>query len=486
VVFNSFSFLVFFAVVLPLYWALPLRGQRYFLLAASYVFYMTWRAKYALLIAGITLLDYGAGIGMGRLENRPTSRRALLLASLVANLGLLFVFKYWSFFGHLVEWTFGWMEWQVQWPALDVVLPLGISFHTFQSLSYTIDVYRRRVPVERSLTNFALYVAFFPQLVAGPIERADHLLPQFHSRRSFDPEEFVDGLRLVALGLFKKMAVADNLALWVDGVYGPQGVRDAPSLLLGTYAYAFQIYADFSGYSDIAIGVARMMGFRLVTNFDTPYFAASVTEFWRRWHMSLSSWLRDYLYIPLGGNRLGRGRTYLNLMITMLLGGLWHGASWTFVVWGGLNGLYLSAFKAWNDLVSRRRPAGWAIPPWIAKGFGILLTFHLICLSWIYFRAPDLGTADAIVTTLGGSLLSGDLLDSAARLRFARLLFQWRMPAALTLVLIAVDLWVGSGESRERWHLLPLPLRYVGYSTIVLATLAFGVFRATHFIYFQF
>jgi alginate O-acetyltransferase complex protein AlgI len=290
----------------------------------------------------------------------------------------------------------------------------------------------------------------------------------------------------VALGLFKKMAVADNLALWVDGVYGPQGAWDPPSLLLGTYAYAFQIYADFSGYSDIAIGVARMMGFRLVTNFDTPYFAASVTEFWRRWHMSLSSWLRDYLYIPLGGNRMGRGRTYLNLMITMLLGGLWHGASWTFVVWGGLNGLYLAASKAWSDIMSRRHPAGPTVPAWIAKGVGILLTFHLICLSWIYFRAPDLGRAHAIVTTLGSSLLSGGLLDSAARLSFAHILFQWRMPAALTAVLIGVDIWVGSGESRERWRLLPLPLRYVGYSTIVLATLAFGVFRATHFIYFQF
>jgi D-alanyl-lipoteichoic acid acyltransferase DltB (MBOAT superfamily) len=240
------------------------------------------------------------------------------------------------------------------------------------------------------------------------------------------------------------------------------------------------------GYTNIAIGVALLLGFEFPQNFNSPYQAVSLQDFWRRWHMTLSRWLRDYLYIPLGGNRRGRARTYLNLMVTMLLGGLWHGASWTFVVWGGLNGLYLSASKAWGEIPSRREPTGPKIPSWIAKAFATLVTFHLICLSWIYFRAPDLARAQAIVTTLGESLLYGDLMDQTSRLRFAHLLLEWRMPFALTALLIAVELWVGSGGSRERWHRVPPLFRYLGYSTLVVATLAFGVFRATHFIYFQF
>jgi alginate O-acetyltransferase complex protein AlgI len=485
VVFNSFSFLVFFAAVFPIYWALPLAWQRRFLLVASYGFYMAWRAKYALLIAGLTALDYGAGLGMGRLQAHPRVRRALLLTSIVANLGLLFVFKYWTFVGEIADWMFGRLQWKTAWPVLDVVIPLGISFHTFQSLSYTVDVYRGKVPVERNLTTFALYVAFFPQLVAGPIERAGHLLPQFQSRRPFRAEDLVAGLRLVALGLFKKMAVADNLAPLVDGAYSLRGPLDAPTLVVATYAYAFQIYADFSGYSDIARGIAQMLGFELVRNFDTPYFSTSVTEFWRRWHISLSSWLRDYLYIPLGGNRHGPARTYANLMTTMLLGGLWHGASWSFVVWGALNGLYLSADKVWNGLAGRMWP-GRGPPSLWRRAAGALLTFHLICFSWIFFRAPDLARAWAIATAIGRSAGSRELLGAAARVTLLHLAVEWRVLLWLVALLVSVDLWAGSGDSIERWHRLPFPLRYAGYSALVLGTLAFGVFRATRFIYFQF
>jgi D-alanyl-lipoteichoic acid acyltransferase DltB (MBOAT superfamily) len=482
-VFNSFQFLVFFASVVPLYWLLPLKAQRWLLLVASYVFYMAWRAKYAILIAGISVLDYAVGLGIVWLSDRPRARRVLLVVSIVANLGILFTFKYWTFFGHSFEAVGGLIGHPFRWPVLDVVIPLGVSFHTFQSLSYTIDVYRGKIPAERSLVTFALFVAFFPQLVAGPIERGTHLLPQFQARRRFESENLVHGLKLIAIGLFKKMAVADNLASVVDQTYARGVHADPVTTLFATYAYAFQIYADFSGYSDIAIGVAKCMGFELVTNFGTPYFSRTPVEFWRRWHISLSSWLRDYLYIPLGGNRKGRLRTYLNLMTTMLLGGLWHGANWTFVVWGALNGLYLSASKALEGLSFGRRQR---VPTWLAQAAGILVTFHLICLAWVYFRSFDVGQANAITLSVGGALLHGRLWSAEAAVVWGRQLILWRMQIGLVVGLLALDGWVGSGAVRERFWRLPMPLRYAAYSALVLTTLTFGVYRAAHFIYFQF
>lgn len=481
-VFNSFQFLIFFSIVLPAYWALPLKGQRYLLLLASYLFYMAWRPRYALLIAGISLLDYCVGLGLGRLEARPAARRGLLVLSIAANLGILFVFKYWTFFGAGALWLSRLAGGDWRWPDLDVVIPLGVSFHTFQSLSYAIEVYRRKIPVERSLVNFALFVAFFPQLVAGPIERGSHLLPQFHSRRVLAAGDLRHGLRLVLIGLFKKMVVADNLAPFVDRVYGAKTPAAPLALLLGTYAYAFQIYADFSGYSDIAIGVARMMGYRLMTNFDTPYFSSSVPEFWRRWHISLSTWLRDYLYIPLGGSRHGDLRTYASLMITMLLGGLWHGAAWTFVVWGGLNGLYLGAFR----LLETHGPFGhFSFPPSARRVAGRLLTFHLICFSWIYFRSETLARANSIAAGLGGALLGGGWLRATGP-SGRELLLEWTFPVVLVLVLLGVDAWAGSGAAEEPFLRVPPLLRYAAYSALGILVLALGVYQANHFIYFQF
>jgi len=483
--FNSFHFLIFFAIVCPLYWLLPYRLQRYLLLGASYYFYMSWRAHYAALLAFSTLVDYFVALGMARYDDRPRSRKLLLLVSLCSNLGLLFAFKYWGFFGESFEAVSRLLGHPMQWPSLQVLLPVGISFYTFQALSYTIDVYRRRIPAQNSLVLFALYVSFFPQLVAGPIERASHLIPQLLAPRTFEVERALHGLKLVMSGLFKKMVVADNLAPFVERIYGGGGHGEPIVFLLATYAFAFQIYADFSGYSDIAVGVAKLMGFDFISNFETPYFSPTVTEFWHRWHISLSTWLRDYLYIPLGGNRLGPGRTYVNLMLTMLLGGLWHGAHWNFVIWGALNGLYLAASRLWGG---RAKP--WAVrfhvPALLVAALQRALTFHLICLTWIFFRSQTLEGSTAMVAALFRSIVSGELFARASVGRALEVLQNQGATPWLVVALLAWDLGFGSGHRLERFHGKPMALRYAAYSALALAILAFGVFRQMRFIYFQF
>jgi len=337
--FNSLAFLVFYPIVLILYFLIPgLRARNLLLLAASYFFYMFYRPEYALLMLASTLVDYYAAIGMER-HDRPAYRRFFLGMSLFGNLGMLFFFKYFNFFNE----NLGSLAQLVGIPYapahLDLLLPVGISFYTFQTLSYTIDVYRRDMKAEHDFWQFALYVSFFPQLVAGPIERSTNLLPQFRDVKAFQVERAVSGLRIMLWGFFKKVVIADRLAVVVNTIYAEPEKWSGIYLIIGTLAFAFQIYCDFSGYSDIAIGGARIMGFSLMKNFDRPYHAKSVTEFWRRWHISLSTWFRDYLYFPLGGNRKGYARTSFNLFVIFLVSGLWHGARWTFVIWGALNGL---------------------------------------------------------------------------------------------------------------------------------------------------
>jgi D-alanyl-lipoteichoic acid acyltransferase DltB (MBOAT superfamily) len=483
--FNSFHFLVFFAIVCPAYWLLPYRLQRYLLLGASYYFYMSWKAHYAALLAFSTLVDYLVARGMARHDDRPRWRLVLLLTSLTTNLGLLFAFKYWGFFGESFEAVSRLLGRPMEWPSLEVLLPVGISFYTFQALSYTIDVYRRRIPAQRSLPIFALYVSFFPQLVAGPIERASHLIPQLLAPRTFEMERALHGLKLVLAGLFKKMVVADNLAPFVERIYGGGGHGEPVVYLLATYAFAFQIYADFSGYSDIAVGVAKLMGFDFISNFETPYFSRGVTEFWHRWHISLSTWLRDYLYIPLGGNRIGVGRTYVNLGLTMLLGGLWHGAHWNFVIWGALNGLYLAAARLWAG-----RAAGLAarlrIPDAAIATLQRLLTFHSICLTWVFFRSQSLDGSMGMVTALARSVASGDLFSRASAGRALEVLGNQGATPWLVLALLLWDLWFGSGHGLERFQRTPMLLRYAAYSALALSILGFGVYRQLRFIYFQF
>ncbi|PIE23047.1 MAG: membrane-bound O-acyltransferase family protein [Planctomycetota bacterium] len=393
--FNSAEYGLFLALVFAAFWILrEARGSRLLLLlAASWFFYASWNWKYLSLILISTAIDYGVGRALYRKDasdpSQGRSRRGLLLLSLVANLGLLGVFKYYNFFCGNLEALFG-----IELGELEVLLPVGISFYTFQTLSYTIDIYRGKLAPAKNLKEFALFVAFFPQLVAGPIVRASDFLPQLEEKPKLRAEDFKDGLFRIAVGLGKKVVIADVLAVQlVDGVFAPGSDASGLYALLGVYGYALQIYGDFSGYSDIAIGSARLLGFRIPENFDMPYTATSIRDFWRRWHISLSSWLRDYLYIPLGGNRKGKIRTYSNLALTMLLGGLWHGAQWNFVFWGGLHGLWLAVDRFWE-----RR--GW--PGLSDGGFGRrmlarILTFHLVCLAWVFFRAQDFAQASDVL-----------------------------------------------------------------------------------------
>ena len=333
--FNSVEFLLFFPIVVSLYLLIKHSQRWVLLLVASYYFYMAWKPEYILLIVASTFIDYFCGRKMGSIEEKK-KRRPYLYLSLLTNLGILFTFKYFDFFTDSLQGLSEYFHLPYESPALQLILPMGISFYTFQTMSYSVDIYQGKLKPEKHFGIFALFVSFFPQLVAGPIERASNLLPQFHKPFTFDRKKAVSGLQLMLWGMFKKVVVADRLAFLVNAVYDQPGEYEGFTLFLATIFFAFQIYCDFSGYSDIAIGAARILGFDLMKNFDTPYSARNVSEFWRRWHISLSTWFKDYVYIPLGGNRVVKWRWYYNLMITFLVSGLWHGANWTFVIWGGL------------------------------------------------------------------------------------------------------------------------------------------------------
>ncbi len=388
--FNSLTFVAFFAVVLVLH-RLPLswRTKKLNLLIASYLFYAAWSPPFVVLLWLSTLVDWVVARKIHASDN-PNRRRALLLVSIAVNLGLLGYFKYGGFllenFSVLMA-GFG-VVWKA--PAWDIILPVGISFYTFQTMSYTLDVYHRRSPPGDSLLDFSLFVTFFPQLVAGPIVRPTDLLPQFARPVVASAQQLSWGLMLIVLGLFQKIVIADGmLAPVVDRVYGSAEAVAPLDAWLGTLAFSGQIFCDFAGYTTIAIGVALMLGFSLIDNFRYPYAAIGFSDFWRRWHISLSSWLRDYLYLPLGGNRKGPGRTYVNLMLTMLIGGLWHGAAWTFVVWGGLHGLYLVV-----ERFLRQRIGNWALwDRWLSRFALGALTYALVNITWVFFRAQDFTSA---------------------------------------------------------------------------------------------
>ncbi len=459
--FNSNLFLFFLPAVAAAYWVLRPSHRRYLLLLASYTFYWVWSVPFSGLLALSTLVDYvAARIIEGAGGNR-RRRLAGLLLSLFMNLGILALFKYADFFSDTSFSLFG----ARPWPHLGLVLPLGISFYTFQTMSYTIDVYRGALSAKKSLLDVALYVSFFPQLVAGPIVRAGHLMPQL--RECPDPAAgpFLEGLSLVIWGLAKKVFFADTMAVVVNEAYGSPRAFGGMGLLVATYAFAVQIYCDFSGYSDIAIGAARMMGIELPENFDKPYLAASIREFWRRWHISLSTWLRDYLYIPLGGNRKGETRTYLNLMITMLLGGLWHGAGWSWVAWGGAHGLALGGERLLG--VSKdppRRP--------VRRLLRWFLAFHFVCLTWVLFRARSLERAGIILSRIL-TMAPGEIQVGAK-------------PVLFLLVLLAAEV----GRVRERWTAAlgrrPALARWAAYGAALVFLLVFAKVPNPEFIYFQF
>ena len=389
--FNSVHFLIFFPIVWLLYYALPFRFRKYLLLAASYYFYMCWKPEFIVLILASTAANYGFVLLFDRVSER--TRKALFVLSLVFNLGMLFVFKYANFAGQTVTALCAAFSIPFSAPVLNIVLPVGISFYTFQTMSYTIDVYRGRMEVERDFVMFALFVSFFPQLVAGPIEKATNLLPQLKVEHPFSYDNVTGGLKLMVWGFFKKLVIADQLSLlFVDPVYGNLELYRGGALIIATVAFSIQIYCDFSGYSDIARGCARTMGIDLMVNFKAPYFSKSVSEFWRRWHVSLGGWLREYVYIPLGGNRKGLAKKLLFCTITFVLSGLWHGAGWNYVLWGLIHAMFLNA----DSLITNMRKRKGLYPVkgnWLTDGLKCLWTFILCCLARVFFRAETISDA---------------------------------------------------------------------------------------------
>lgn len=483
--FTTLSFTLFFATVFGLYWALgERRRQNLLLVVASYVFYMAWDYRFCVILLASSVIDYGVGLGLETFERR-FQRRALLAISLVWNLGMLAFFKYANFFIENLQAMGQAIGWHVNLPLMRIILPIGISFYTFKTLTYTIDVYRRQVKATPHLIEYLAYVAFFPQLLAGPIDRAASLLPQFHTDRQFNHNEAVDGCRQILWGFFKKMVLADNLSPIVDHVYASPATTPGPHLALATVFFAFQIYCDFSAYSDIAIGIARLLGFKSMRNFAYPYFSQSMAEFWRRWHISLMTWFRDYVYFALGGVRGTPIRRAANVVITFVLSGLWHGASWNFLIWGGLNGVAIlpEMFRKRSSRVGKAT-TGNKLFPTPKMLVNILVTFGITCLIWIFFRAPTLQQA---LTVYKNMFL--DLLNLEAYRTLGTLLKHSPISNRILLFLalfIFVE-WI----QRRREHPLqidvwPQPLRWTTYTALILLTLRYGMQNTGEFVYFRF
>ena len=496
--FNSINFLIFFPVVTTVYFLFPHRHRWWLLLLASCIFYMFFIPVYISILLITILIDYFAGIWIERSEG--PARKQILAVSIVSTCLVLFIFKYFNFFNANFEALARFLHWNYPVKTLGLILPIGLSFHTFQSLSYVIEVYRKQQKAERHFGIYSLYVMFYPQLVAGPIERPQNLLHQFYEEHRFEYRRVTDGLKLMAWGLFKKVVIADRLALFVSQAYGHPHDYQGVSFLLATVFFAFQIYCDFSGYSDIAIGAAQVMGFKLMDNFNRPYFSKSIAEFWKRWHISLSTWFKDYFYISLGGNRVSVPRWYLNLFLTFLLSGLWHGANWTYVVWGALNGFYL-VFGIWTQPWRKKAAAviGLDRYPRLHQYVKMIVTFSLVCFAWIFFRANTIGDALYIVCHLFTGVW-GFLSDVLPRLTTLRagegklgpiLLGQ---PPRELVIAVASILFMEAVHLIQRHngirHMLrerPVWVRWTLYYAWVIGILSFGAFNSqSQFIYFQF
>lgn len=476
--FNSLAFAYFLPVVFLLYWILPARlwkVRNLLLLAASYFFYGLWDWRFLFLLLFSSSLDFVLGLAI---EGAPgiRARKAWLALGLVTNLGLLGFFKYFNFFvDSFAELLHAFGIQSDPW-TLKIILPVGISFYTFQSLSYTLDVYRRKIPASRHYFAFLTYVAFFPQLVAGPIERASHLLPQFLKARVFSYPQAVQGMRLILWGLFKKMVVSDTLAGFADAVYADPHQAHGAAALLGTLCFAFRIYCDFSGYSDIARGCSKLLGFELMLNFNNPYFATSIREFWTRWHISLSTWFREYLYLPLGGSRKGSFRHAMNILITFIVSGFWHGANFTFIVWGAIHGVAYLVEMVWVRSTSLRAPRWIAIP----------LVFMTVCVGWVFFRADSVKDALIILyETVYYGFSPGDWPAQIAPFvpHPAKLLAGF---IAVLVLLIAEAVMMRKGV-KEKWERIPRAVRWAAYLGIACWILLLGEFgEPQRFIYFQF
>ena len=491
--FNSLAFLVFFPIVVAIYFILPYRYRWALLLAASYYFYAAFALEYVVWLAVSTLISYVLAILIARTP-APARRKALLALSLLSNLGLLFVLKYLTFFNDSLRTLFNQFNILYNVPAFQALLPVGISFYTFQVLSYTIDVYRGKIEPERHLGIFALFVSFFPRLVAGPIERGGHLIPQFHVNHEFSASRVSSGLRRILWGMFKKVVIADRLAMYVDAVYNHPTDHQGLPVVLATYFFAIQLYCDFSGYSDIAVGAARVMGYDLVENFKQPYSSSSIADFWRRWHISLSNWFRDYLYIPLGGNRVPEWHRYANVLIVFVASGLWHGANWTFVLWGALHGLYYlledwtrkirvqiaqalhlaDGFRAMQGIASQEKPT-------VRTAIGVFVTFHLVCFAWIFFRANSISDAFLLINRMVQIRNSTDVYAP-----WVGIVDHPGLEMAFAFGLVVLLAAAHSAGRRKEYEVGSRWVRWAAYLLLALAILNLGIGKETPFLYSQF
>lgn len=477
--FNSLSFAVFLPIVFILYWSFPHRFRWIVLLISSYYFYMSWNVKYVALILVTTLISYGTALCIAKTDNRKHKKMYLALAAIIS-LGILFFFKYFNFFQENVLAVLNMFAIKLHPATLDLLLPVGISFYTFQTLSYVIDVYRGKVTAERHFGKYATFISFFPQLVAGPIERTSNLLPQINAAHYFDYKKASYGMKLMVWGFFKKIVIADVLAVYVDKVYStPHAFKGFP-LVLATLFFTIQIYCDFSGYSDIAIGTAKLLDIELMKNFESPYFSSSIKEFWSRWHISLSTWFRDYIYIPLGGNRKGALRTKINLVVTFLVSGLWHGANWTFIIWGGMHGLLQVAEKA---LSGKKQVRTYSLS-WFLR---VALVFILCSFAWIFFRANTLNEAFLIIENLFYGFGKNPLQYFLHGFYDIGLSFEtFIIPALSILLLTLFDFFSLKKDVIEWVSTRPVVIRYSIYFGMLIYIMLFKASTEAAFVYFQF
>lgn len=478
--FNSIEFLIFLPIVFILYWFVfrQLKVQNLFIVIASYVFYGWWDKEFLILIAITTLLSYTSGILIEKYENRRKWQKFFNVTNIIANLAILAYFKYCNFFGENFANILNLFGFKADWVTLDIILPVGISFYTFQALSYSIDVYRGKIKATKDIVAFFAYISFFPQLVAGPIERATNLLPQMLKRRSFDYTSAVDGCRQILWGFFKKMVIADNCAVAVDTIWNNYTNESGFTLLIGGVLFAFQIYGDFSGYSDIAIGTAKLFGVNLKQNFNFPYFSRNIGEFWRKWHISLTSWFKDYVYIPLGGSRCSMPRVILNTFIIFVISGIWHGANWTFIVWGAYNALLFIPLllthrnRKYLDVVAKDR-----FLPNVKESLQIIATFILAVFGWIIFRSTSISEAIDYISII-----------------FSKSFFYFELPYGKSVMIGIIFMLIVEWFNRDKAHGLEFTdngilkysaVRWFIYYAIIIATILFMCVNQT-FIYFQF
>ena len=487
--FNSFDFLIFMAVMVALFYIVPVGLRLYILLIGSYIFYMWWSVPFVLLLIFVTVVNYSAGIFMLKNDDNLRRKKAAFIVSLVISFGILFIFKYIPLIDETLIYLFSMINMVYTPREFDLILPLGISFYTFQAVGYSIDVYRGTIKPEKNFIRFSLFITFFPPLIAGPIERASNLIPQLVRAQRFDLDNIMIGLKFALFGLFKKVVIADRIAVAVNTVYGAPENFAGLALVVATVLFAFQIYCDFSGYSDMAVGFAKMFGIDLTLNFRQPYLSRSISEFWRRWHISLSSWFKDYVYFPLGGSRVGAFMYARNIMITFLISGIWHGASWTFIAWGALHGFYLIAESVFLKPINAVLRRLWLENFFLVNMIKTTITFTLVCFGWILFRAETFNDSIFIMTNLFSDFYRWGEIPYVWRTLTSMGLGAAQLLAGVACIIILwlADIVAGKDNIHEKLMRVPSLIRLVFYTLIGFLIIALGVFHGgADFIYFQF